>query len=130
MLFQGDPGGSCGFVMRKDRAGKHPDACAHCRPGIAVRRYEMLEPTLENLFMEVLGNETQLFAFGKKEWMELVRSGKFLVLLILFCLFGIMNPAVAKLRPDDAGHVRKPCRGGISGRPRNGGRDDLLDAVL
>lgn len=23
--------------------------------GIAVRRYEMLEPTLENLFMEVLG---------------------------------------------------------------------------
>ncbi len=41
----------------------------------------------------------QLFAFGKKEWMELVRSGKFLVLLILFCLFGIMNPAVAKLTP-------------------------------
>ncbi len=59
----------------------------------------MLEPTLENLFMEGFWKMRQLFAFGKKEWMELVRSGKFLVLLILFCLFGIMNPAVAKLTP-------------------------------
>lgn len=41
----------------------------------------------------------QLLAFGKKEWLELVRSGKVLVFLILFCLFGIMNPAMAKLTP-------------------------------
>ena len=40
-----------------------------------------------------------LFAFIKKEWMEQVRSGKFLILLIVFGLFGIMNPAIAKLTP-------------------------------
>ena len=41
----------------------------------------------------------QLAAFFQKEWMELVRSGKFLIVLILFTLFGIMYPAMAKLTP-------------------------------
>lgn len=41
----------------------------------------------------------QLTAFIKKEWMELVRTGRLTLLLILFVLFGIMNPAVAKLTP-------------------------------
>lgn len=40
-----------------------------------------------------------LGAFLKKEWIESVRSGKFFILLILFILFGIMNPAIAKLTP-------------------------------
>ncbi len=40
-----------------------------------------------------------LFAFMKKEWLETVRSGKIVILVILFVLFGIMNPAVAKLTP-------------------------------
>lgn len=38
-------------------------------------------------------------AFLKKEWMELYRTGRLLLLLLLFALFGIMNPAVAKLTP-------------------------------
>ena len=38
-------------------------------------------------------------AFMKKEWMEQIRSGRFIILAILFVLFGIMNPAVAKLTP-------------------------------
>lgn len=38
-------------------------------------------------------------AFLKKECMELWRSGKLLVLLVVFVLFGIMNPAIAKLTP-------------------------------
>ena len=38
-------------------------------------------------------------AFLRKEWMELYRSGRFLILLLIFTLFGIMNPAVAKLTP-------------------------------
>ena len=38
-------------------------------------------------------------AFFKKELLEGVRSSKFLILAILFCAFGIMNPAVAKLTP-------------------------------
>lgn len=38
-------------------------------------------------------------AFAKKEWMELVRTGRLMLLLILFTLFGIMNPAIAKLTP-------------------------------
>ena len=38
-------------------------------------------------------------AFLKKEWMELCRSGRLLVLLLVFTLFGIMNPAFAKLTP-------------------------------
>lgn len=38
-------------------------------------------------------------AFTKKELLEQSRSGKLLFLAILFALFGIMNPAVAKLTP-------------------------------
>ena len=38
-------------------------------------------------------------AFFKKELMEYSRSGKLLFLSILFILFGIMNPAIAKLTP-------------------------------
>lgn len=35
----------------------------------------------------------------KKEWLETVRSGRLVILFILFLLFGIMNPAIAKLTP-------------------------------
>lgn len=38
-------------------------------------------------------------AFLKKEWLEQLRSGKLLLLGILFTLFGVMNPAIAKLTP-------------------------------
>lgn len=40
-----------------------------------------------------------LLAFTKKEWMEAARTGKLLILLLLFTLFGVMNPAIAKLLP-------------------------------
>lgn len=40
-----------------------------------------------------------LCAFTKKEWMEQVRSGRLLILVFLFVLLGIMNPAIAKLTP-------------------------------
>ena len=40
-----------------------------------------------------------LIAFVKKEFSEQIRSGKLMFLTILFVLFGIMNPAVAKLTP-------------------------------
>lgn len=38
-------------------------------------------------------------AFLKKEWMEAVRTGRLWILLLVFALFGIMNPAIAKLTP-------------------------------
>lgn len=38
-------------------------------------------------------------AFMKKEMMEQIRSGRLMILGILFVLFGIMNPAIAKLTP-------------------------------
>lgn len=38
-------------------------------------------------------------AFFKKEWMEQLRTGKLLILGCIFALFGVMNPAVAKLTP-------------------------------
>ena len=38
-------------------------------------------------------------AFIKKECMELTRTGKLLILGIIFILFGIMNPCLAKLTP-------------------------------
>ena len=38
-------------------------------------------------------------SFVKKEWMEHIRSGRLLILGIVFILFGIMNPAIAKLTP-------------------------------
>lgn len=40
-----------------------------------------------------------LLAFMKKEWLEQLRSGWLAILGILFVLFGIMNPAIAKLTP-------------------------------
>ena len=40
-----------------------------------------------------------LFAFMKKELLEQLRSGRLAVMGLLFVLFGIMNPAVAKLTP-------------------------------
>ena len=40
-----------------------------------------------------------LCAFIKKEWIEQMRSGKFVILGIIFILFGIMNPAIAKITP-------------------------------
>ncbi|MCM1104170.1 MAG: ABC transporter permease [Clostridium sp.] len=38
-------------------------------------------------------------AFIKKEVRELLRSGRLMLLLLLFCLFGVMSPAIAKLTP-------------------------------
>lgn len=38
-------------------------------------------------------------AFLKKEWMEMTRTGRMWILLLIFILFGIMNPAMAKLTP-------------------------------
>lgn len=40
-----------------------------------------------------------LVAFFKKECLDLWRTGKLYILGIMFCLFGIMNPAIAKLTP-------------------------------
>ena len=40
-----------------------------------------------------------LIAFMKKECLETVRTGKIIMLILLFVLFGIMNPAIAKLTP-------------------------------
>lgn len=41
----------------------------------------------------------QFHAFLKKEWIQQLRTGKCTLLVILFCLFGIMSPAMAKLTP-------------------------------
>lgn len=41
----------------------------------------------------------QLVAFIKKEFVEIIRTGKASILLIIFAIFGIMNPAIAKLTP-------------------------------
>lgn len=41
----------------------------------------------------------QLTAFMGKEWTELLRTGKALVLSLVFVLLGMMNPAIAKLTP-------------------------------
>ncbi len=50
---------------------------------------------------KVRGNKmkSEFLAFFKKEWMQLWRSGKFMVLLMIFVLFGVMNPAIARLTP-------------------------------
>ncbi len=40
-----------------------------------------------------------LHAFIKKEFLEQARSGRLLILGIIFILLGVMNPAVAKLTP-------------------------------
>ncbi len=40
-----------------------------------------------------------LLALMKKEYLEVARTGKLIILILLFVLFGIMNPAVAKLTP-------------------------------
>lgn len=40
-----------------------------------------------------------LLSFMKKEYCEAARTGKLIILVLLFVLFGIMNPAIAKLTP-------------------------------
>ena len=40
-----------------------------------------------------------LISFIKKEFTEQLRSGRLIILGLLFVLFGIMNPAIAKLTP-------------------------------
>ena len=40
-----------------------------------------------------------LLAFIQKEILELYRTGKLFLMGILFVLFGVMNPAIAKLTP-------------------------------
>ena len=40
-----------------------------------------------------------LFSFMKKEYLEAARTGKVMMIILLFLLFGIMSPAVAKLTP-------------------------------
>lgn len=40
-----------------------------------------------------------LIAFIKKEFTEQLRSGRLMILGLIFVLFGIMNPAIAKLTP-------------------------------
>lgn len=37
--------------------------------------------------------------FMKKEWMEYIRTAKLTILAVVFALFGLMNPAMAKLTP-------------------------------
>lgn len=41
----------------------------------------------------------QFAAFVKKEWMEQIRSKKGCILLVIFILFGILSPALAKITP-------------------------------
>lgn len=41
----------------------------------------------------------QLTAFLKKELLYTIRTGRLLILIILFILFGVMSPAIAKLTP-------------------------------
>lgn len=40
-----------------------------------------------------------LLSFMKKECVEATRTGRIIMLILLFVLFGIMNPAIAKLTP-------------------------------
>ena len=40
-----------------------------------------------------------LLALMRKEYMEATRTGKIMIIILLFVLFGIMSPAVAKLTP-------------------------------
>ncbi len=42
---------------------------------------------------------TSFIAVIKKEWMEVSRSGRLIILLLVFLLFGIMNPGIAKMTP-------------------------------
>lgn len=40
-----------------------------------------------------------LLALMRKEYMEATRTGKIMIIILLFVLFGIMSPPVAKLTP-------------------------------
>ena len=41
----------------------------------------------------------QFSAFLKKEFTEHIRSGRMMIMGIIFVIIGVMNPAVAKLTP-------------------------------
>ena len=40
-----------------------------------------------------------LLALMRKEYREAIRTGRIMIIILLFVLFGIMSPAVAKLTP-------------------------------
>lgn len=40
-----------------------------------------------------------LYAFLKKEFLDAVRTGRLILLVLIFAVFGIMNPVIAKLTP-------------------------------
>jgi ABC-2 type transport system permease protein len=42
---------------------------------------------------------THYIAFLKKEIVESIRTYKLFIMLVVFLMFGIMNPLVAKLNP-------------------------------
>ena len=41
-----------------------------------------------------------LYFFTKKEFFECWRTSRFLILVIIFLIFGLMNPLLAKLTPE------------------------------
>lgn len=54
-------------------------------------------------------------AFFKKEIFECIRSGELTFFCILFLIFGIMNPAIAKLTPWMLETLSVLCRTGNDG---------------
>lgn len=71
-----------------------------------------------------------LLAFMKKEWMEQVRSGRLLILVIIFILLGIMNPAVAKLTPWLLEMMADSLEARYDGYGCYGKRNGFMGAVL
>ncbi|MEZ4626827.1 MAG: hypothetical protein R2912_01545 [Eubacteriales bacterium] len=77
----------------RGHARRHDSDSAACSSAVEDRQQE---PSLESLFMEGVCQIGQLLL---KRLVGLVRTKRAMVLLIVFGIFGIMNPALAKLTP-------------------------------
>ena len=65
---------------------------------ILPAKLEVMEPTLESLFMEV-GQMKSYLAFTHKEFVETARTYKLLIMASVFLILGMMNPITAKITP-------------------------------
>ena len=77
------------------------------RAGLTLTRYEIVRPSLEEVFLHLVGQEggrtMSVFVALRKEFMELSRTYRLLVVVAVLVFFGLISPLSAKFMRDSIG---------------------------
>ena len=69
--------------------------------GVNVARFERVRPTLEDMFLRLIPTRDEsLRVLLVKELTEQWRTGRLLVVAVIFLIFGLTSPILAKYTPD------------------------------